>query len=78
MLVRKLTEVLKARSGATAVVALRVERQQRLQPLQRVQRDEAGEAEGQHGDRVDHPVLLFALVDAADRVEAALERAQHR
>ncbi len=34
--------------------------------------------EQQHGDRVGQPVLLARLVDAADPVDAALDRPQHR
>jgi hypothetical protein len=34
--------------------------------------------EQQHGDRIGQPMLFALLVDAADPVERALDRPQHR
>ncbi|MGY4546787.1 hypothetical protein ACVMDO_002216 [Bradyrhizobium sp. USDA 4513] len=55
----------------------RIERQHRLQPHQAVDDGEAADMEQQHSDRIGQPVLLAPLVDAADPVDAALDRAQH-
>ena len=77
MLVTKLTDVLKARSGDDRVEMLRVERQNRLQALQGVKSEEARQAEGEHGEAIADPTLLLTLVDAAQRIDDALDRTQH-
>ena len=56
----------------------RIERQQRLQPHQAVDDEEAADMEQQHGHRIGQPMLLALLVDAADPVQPALDRPQHR
>ncbi len=56
------------------VLAGRIQRQHILQALDRIHQNEAGEAERQHRDGVGHPVLLVVLADAADLVDADLER----
>ena len=58
--------------------ALRIERQEALQAQQAVEDQEAADMEEQHGDRVGQPVLLALLVDAAEPIEAGLDRPQHR
>ena len=55
---------------------LRVERQHALQTLQQIEQHKSGNAESQHGDAIDCPVLVFAFVHGADRVDRAFERAQ--
>ena len=74
----KLTAVLKARSGATADMPGRIERQDALQAQQDVEDEEAADMEEQHGDRVGQPVLLALLVDAAGPVERRLDGPQDR
>ena len=58
--------------------ALRIERQEALQAQQGVEDQEAADMEEQHGDRVGQPILLPLLVDAAEAIEASLDRPQHR
>ena len=58
--------------------ALRIERQEALQAQQAVEDQKAADMEEQHGDRVGQPILLPRLVDAAEAIEAGLDRAQHR
>ena len=59
-------------------LAGRVERQHRLEAHQRVEAGEADQAEQQHRHGIGHPILVALLVDAAQLVEDALERAQYR
>ena len=64
--------------GRDRVEMLRVERQNRLQALQGVKSEEARKAEGEHGEAIADPTLLLTLVDAAQRIEDALDRTQER
>ena len=73
----KLIEVLKARSGATGVEALRIERQEILQPLHRVERQETGDRKDEHGDRIGEPALFARRIDPGQAIEAALDRPEH-
>ena len=70
--------MLKDRSWRDRRLIGRIERQYRLQPHQAINDEEAADMEQQHGDRIGQPVLFALLVDAADPVEPALERAQDR
>jgi hypothetical protein len=56
----------------------RVVRQHGLQPHQRIKNQKAADMEQQHRDRIGQPMLLALLVDAADPVQADLDRPQHR
>ena len=58
--------------------ALRIERQEALQAQQAVEDQKAGDMKEQHGDGVGEPVLLPLLVDAAEPIEAGLDRPQDR
>ena len=48
---------------------LRIERQQGLQPLQRIENHKTRHAEGQHGNGIDQPMLIFPLVHATDGIK---------
>ena len=74
----KLIAVLKLRYSGTAGHALRIERQQALQAQQGIEDEETADMEEQHGDRVGEPILLALLVDAAEPIEAALDRPKDR
>ncbi len=78
MLVSKLTDVLKARSGVCASARARVQRQDVLEPEHDVADDDGEERHQQDRDRIALPALLDGLVDAADAVDAALDRPQDR
>jgi hypothetical protein len=77
-LVRKLTGGVEREVRPNRGLPLRVERQHVLQPLNPVHDHEAREAEREHRHRVDRPVLLVIFSRAAQRIDAALDRAQHR
>jgi hypothetical protein len=64
------------RVGRDPGLPLRVERQIVLHPLQPVEHEETDDLRQQHADAVGQPMLLLALVDAAERVNSPLDRAQ--
>ena len=58
--------------------AHRIVRQHGLEALEGIEHDEAEQVEGQQGQRIGQPVLLFPLARAGQAVEHSLDRAQER
>jgi hypothetical protein len=58
--------------GSDSRHALRIERQEFLKAHERVEEQKARDMKEQHRDRVHDPMLLAALIDAGDAVEADL------
>src|SRR5262249_31231025 len=64
--------------GADRIKVLRVKRESRLETLQSVKGEKAHKGEGKHCKAIAFPVLLFIFPDAAQQINAPLERPQHR